>query len=117
MMHTVLKFLKCKWLISQNISSIEDGGTSAFFFQILAHGDTSVFFFKFLETMCWEIFWELYAGNFFETICWEIFWKLYADVNYVLGNSGGCRRLFDGGNYGTILRYHTTVSRQWVLVL
>ena len=53
-----------------------------------------------LETICWEIF--------LETICWEP-----PDGNYVLGNSGGCRRLFEGGNYGTMLRHHTTVSRQW----
>ena len=26
-----------------------------------------------LETICWEIFWKLYAGNFLmETMCWEI---------------------------------------------
>ena len=74
---------------------------------------------KFLETICWEIFWKLYAekffgnymlGNFLETICWKP-----PDGNYVLGNSGGCRRLFDGGNYVTMLRHHTTVSRQWYL--
>ena len=33
----------------------------------------------------------------------------------MLGNSVGSRRLFDGGNYGTMLRHHTTVSRQWYL--
>ena len=34
---------------------------------------------KFLETICWEIFWNYMLGDFLETICWEIFWKLYAD--------------------------------------
>ena len=62
-------------------SSIEGGGTSAFF-QILAHGDTGTFFFQifencmlgnFLATICWETFWQLYAGNLLmETRCWEI---------------------------------------------
>ena len=33
----------------------------------------------------------------------------------MLGNSGGCRLLFDGGNYGTMLQHQTTVSRQWYL--
>ena len=72
---------------------------------------------KFLETICWEIFWKLYAGKFFgnymlgnflETICWEP-----PDGKYVLGNSDGCQRFFEGGNYGTMLWDHTTVSRQW----
>ena len=38
-----------------------------------------------------------------EFICWklymEIFWKLHAG-NLLMRNLGGCRRLFDGGNYG-----------------
>ena len=54
-----------------------------------------------------EISWKLYAGKFLETICWEIL------GNYVLKNLGGCGGLFDGGNYGTMLQHHTTVSRQW----
>ena len=30
-------------------------------------------FSNFLETICWEIFWKLYAGNLLmETMCWEI---------------------------------------------
>ena len=37
----------------------------------------------------------------------EISWKLCA------GKLGGCWWLHDGGNYGTILQYHTTISRQW----
>ena len=63
------------------MSSIEGGGTKAFF-QILAHGDTGAFLKKIfgnymlgnlLETICWEIFWKLYAGNLLtETMCWEI---------------------------------------------
>ena len=46
-----------------------------------------------------EISWTLYAGKFLG--------------NYMLRNLGGYQRLFDGGNYGTMLRHHTTVSRQW----
>ena len=49
----------------------------------------------------------LYSGNFLETICWEIL------GNNMLENLGGCRLLFEEGNYGTVLWYHTTVSRQW----
>ena len=73
------------------ISSIEGGGTSAFFsnfslwgyrhifLKILAYGDAGTFF---------SNFWELYAGKFLETICWEIFWKLYAgNRNYMLVTS------------------------------
>ena len=30
-------------------------------------------------------------------------------------NSGGYQCLFEGGNYGTMLQYHTLVSRQWDL--
>ena len=48
---------------------------------------------------------ELYAGKFV--------WKLYAGKffgSHMLKNSGGCRWLFEGGNYGTMLWYNTTVK-------
>ena len=85
-MHSLIKVLYCFYQLSKlfstvelvyqinkiALSSIEGGGTSAFF-QILAHGDTGAFSPKFLETICWEIFWKLYAGNLLmETMCWEI---------------------------------------------
>ena len=39
----------------------------------------------------------------------EISWKLYDGIffNYMLGNSGGCRRLFD---YGIMLWHQTKVK-------
>ena len=44
------------------------------------------------------MFWKLYAGKFFG--------------NYVMGNSGGCRRLFDGvimaQCYGITLQFKAT---------
>ena len=43
------------------------------------------------------ISWKLYAEKFLETICWEIL------GNHILKNSSGCRLLFEGGNYGTML--------------
>ena len=64
------------------------------------------------------MFWKLYAGNFFGNYMLGNFLKLYAGKlfgNYMLENSDGYQRLFDGGNHGTMLRYHTTVSRQWDL--
>ena len=88
-------------------SSIVYGGTSALFqstakslSQKYEHNFTSakleiLFDGNFLETICWEISWKPYAGKFLETICWEFFLKLYAG-NYVLGNSGGCQRFFEG---------------------
>ena len=48
---------------------------------------------NFLETICWEIFWKLYAGNLLmETMCWEI----QVDASGFL--KGG-----NSGNYGTML--------------
>ena len=44
-------------------------------------------------------FWKLYAGKFFGS--------------HILENSGGCRRLFDEGNYDTMLPHHATDLRQW----
>ena len=46
----------------------------------------------------------------------EVSWKQYAGNN-VLGNLGGCQWLFEGKNYVTRLRYHTTVSGQWPLAI
>ena len=77
---------------------------------------------NFLETILLGNCLKLYAGKFFETICWKFFgnyilgyfWNSY-DGNLLMENSGGYQRLFEGGNYGTILQYHTTVSRQWDL--
>ena len=58
---------------------------------------------KFLETICWNIFWKLYAGKIFwelyagnlpmETICWEI----RVDVSCLL------KGLIMARCYGTIL--------------
>ena len=61
------------------------------------------------------ISWKLYAGKFLKTICWEILGNICWEIlgNHMLENSGRCRLLFEGGNYGTMLMYHTTVSRQW----
>ena len=64
---------------------------------------------KFFETVCWE-FLKLNAEKIFDTVCWEIFleticWKIRVD--------GG--RFFEGGNDGTMLQYHTTISRRWNL--
>ena len=81
-------------------------------------------FFQIFRNCMLGSFWKLYAGksfgnymlgNILETICWEIFWKLYAGNLLMLGNSGGCQRFFEGGNYGTKLRHYTMVSRQWYL--
>ena len=61
-------------------------GIPAHFFQIFGNYMLGNFWKlhvgKFLETICWEIFWKLYAGKFFwklyagnllmETMCWEI---------------------------------------------
>ena len=58
-----------------------------------------------------ELSWKPHDGNFLETICWEIL------GNYMLGNWGEYQRLFDGGNYGTMLQHHTTVSKKWYLEL
>ena len=30
--------------------------------------------------------------------------------SHMLENSGGCRASFEGGNYGTMLQYHTTIQ-------
>ena len=46
--------------------------------------------------------WDSYDGNLLmETVCWEI--RVDASA------------FFDGGNYGTMLWHHTTISRQWYL--
>ena len=49
---------------------------------------------NFLEPICWENFWKLYAGNFFG--------------NCMLENSGGYQRLFEGVIMA-MLWYNTTV--------
>ena len=65
-------------MIFSPLSSIEGGGTSAFF-QILANGDTGEFFSQiFGNYTLGNLFGNYMLGNFLETICWEIFWKLYA---------------------------------------
>ena len=65
-----------------------------------------------------EISWKLFAGKFLGNYMLGNFLETISpDGNYVLGNSGGYQRLFDGGNYGKMLWHHTTVSRQWYLEL
>ena len=67
-------------------------------------------------------------GNFLETICWKKFFG-----NYILGkfcNPYNVNLLMEtflwkirvdtsrfsrGDNYGTMIRYHTIISRQWNL--
>ena len=68
-------------------------------------------FWQFLRNYMLGNSWKLYAEKFLETTCWEIL------GNHMLENSGGCWLLYEGGNYGTMLWYHTTVSRQWHLEL
>ena len=63
------------------------------------------------KSICWKNLQIYMLENFLQTICWEIFERKFFG-NYMLENSGGYQRLFDGGNYGTMLWYHTTVSRQ-----
>ena len=48
-------------------------------------------------------------GNFLKLCAGKFF------GNYMLENWGVYQQLFDGGNYGRMLQYHTTVSRQWDL--
>ena len=83
-------------------SSIVYGGTSALF-QLMAKIRAQNHEHNFMSAKI-QI---LYSGNFLETICWEIL------GNYLLGNLGGCQWFFEGGNYGTMLWHHNTVSRQW----
>ena len=50
----------------------------AHFKKILAHGDTGAFLSNFWKLYAGKSFGNYMRGNFLETICWEIFWKLYA---------------------------------------
>ena len=68
---------------------------------------------NFSETICWEIFRSYMLEKFFGNYMLGNFWDPYdgkpPDGNILMENSGGYQRLLDGGNYGTMLWYHTMV--------
>ena len=63
-------------------------------------------------------FWKLYDGKFFRNYMlgnFAIHMKVTSSWKDSDGKFGWIPAAFLRGNYGTMLRYRTTVSRQWYL--
>ena len=70
---------------------------------------------NFLETICWEISWKLYAGNLLmKTMCWEV--RVDTDgflMGVIMGQCYGIILRFQGnGNWSSV--EHPKARPRWV---